>query len=129
MFARQRLLWACRQDRPVTSYRVALGSGGLGKTREGDQRTPLGTYALGRPRPSRRFARFIPIAYPTAEQRRDGYTGGSVGIHGPPAGGLDPLGAVSNWTDGCIAVDRMEDAEELAAWVLAQRVRSISIEE
>lgn len=109
----------CKDDKVEQSYSVSIGRGGVGKQKEGDNRTPLGSYALGMPRASTDFVIFIPIGYPTAPQRQAGYTGGSVGIHGPKRG-FGWLGGLLNfrdWTRGCIAVNRAEDIHEIAAWV------------
>jgi murein L,D-transpeptidase YafK len=77
-------LYLCEQGKLVETYGVALGKGGVNKRRRGDNKTPLGTYALGAPRKSTKFGLFIPVAYPTAEQRGKGFTGGDIGVHGPP---------------------------------------------
>ena len=100
-------------------WRVALGSGGVGKTREGDRKTPLGTYPLGVPRPSPRFGTFIPIGYPTPEQARLGYTGSAIGIHGPlrASRGLGFLNVLVDWTLGCVAVESDPAIQEIAEWV------------
>ena len=66
----QHRLWTCENGRATGEYAVALGSGGVGKTRRGDAKVPLGDYALGTPRGSSQFHTFIPVGYPTAEQRR-----------------------------------------------------------
>src|SRR5262249_46591534 len=63
-----RRLWLCQAGAAAAGYAVSLGRGGNGKTDEGDGKTPLGDYALGAPRASKEFGRFIPIAYPTAAQ-------------------------------------------------------------
>src|SRR4051812_43014431 len=65
----------CQDGRSVASHRVALGSGGIGKQRMGDGKTPLGLYALGAPRPSPSFGTFVPVGYPTPAQQRLGFTG------------------------------------------------------
>ncbi len=107
--------------------RVALGRGGLDKMREGDGRTPIGTYPLGAPRPSPRFGTFIPIGYPTPEQCARGLTGGSVGIHGP-ARGATWLGALStfiDWTAGCVATASDDDVALVAAFVRERRPRVV----
>jgi murein L,D-transpeptidase YafK len=67
-------------DLPVGQLRI--GHGGVGKTKAGDGKTPAGTYTLGQPRPSSKYGLFIPIGYPTVEQRKQGMTGGAVGVHG-----------------------------------------------
>jgi murein L,D-transpeptidase YafK len=113
------VLWLCENGRPTASYRVALGRGGTDKRVQGDNKTPLGIYPLGAPRPSARFGTFIPVEYPTPEQRRQGFTGTDVGIHGPDrrfrwAGRMN---AWFDWTAGCIALATDEDLQSVAAWV------------
>jgi hypothetical protein len=112
-------LWLCESGRPVASYPVALGRGGTDKRVRGDNKTPLGTYALGSPGPSSRFGTFIPVAYPTAEQRLKGFTGSDVGIHGPDRR-FRWAGRMNNWFDwtaGCVALATDDDVQAVAAWV------------
>src|SRR5438309_1691754 len=59
----------CIAGRSEIDFGLSLGRGGVGKTREGDGRTPVGTFSLGEPRASSEFQIFIPIGYPTVEQR------------------------------------------------------------
>jgi murein L,D-transpeptidase YafK len=72
---------------------------------------------------------FIPIGYPTANQRRDGYTGSAIGIHGPSriftrAGWMN---TAADWTKGCIAVASDEAINEIAAWVENKQPRVIHL--
>lgn len=123
-------LWTCEEGRAAAEYRVALGSGGVGKQRQGDAKVPLGEYALGPPRGSSQFHLFIPVGYPTAEQRRRGFTGSAVGVHGP-ARGWEKFPSVANtstdWTLGCIAVGSDAEIEAVAAWMRARKVSRISL--
>jgi murein L,D-transpeptidase YafK len=125
-----RRLVLCDRGKPVEAYRVALGSGGVGKQKEGDGKVPLGEYALGPARPSASFHLFIPVGYPTRAQRRAGFTGGAIGIHGP-ARGWEKLGSAANtavdWTLGCIALGSDEEIEAVARWVRERRVRKVVI--
>lgn len=100
------------------------------KEREGDQRTPEGTYRVASKVKSDRFHRFLAISYPNADDRRHaaqkGITklGGGIGIHGTQAklAGLARIwtrlahatGLAGVWgpTDGCIGVVN-EDVEVL----------------
>ncbi len=112
-------LCLCDQGQVIKTYQVALGSGGLDKTIEGDRKTPLGFYALGTPRPSTRFGIFVPIGYPTKIQKSIGFTGGSVGIHGPDRD-FEYLGGLTvmiNWTQGCIAVAYDLEIHEIKNWM------------
>ncbi len=116
---RAHTLWLCSEHRAVARIRIALGRGGLDKAREGDGRTPLGTYALGAPKTSSRFRTFIPIGYPTAEQRARGFTGKAVGIHGPDrrASWLGALSTWIDWTAGCVATGTDDEIAQVAAFV------------
>lgn len=114
-----RAMWLCTAGAPLAHYQVALGRGGTGKRVRGDRKTPLGRYPLGEPRRSARFGVFIPVSYPTAEQRSRGFTGGQIGIHGPlrrfEAAG--PANTFVDWTDGCIALGTIEEAMKVATFV------------
>ncbi|MFH0902541.1 MAG: L,D-transpeptidase family protein [Pseudomonadota bacterium] len=125
--ARQMML--CEAGVAVREYRVSLGRKGTGKTRQGDLKTPLGTYDLGQPRLSRRFGIFIPVGYPTEEQKRHGYSGSDIGIHGPDrrlrfAGRLNGW---IDWTRGCIAVTTDSAMAEIADWVRQKEARQVHL--
>lgn len=140
------LLLLCKDDSVVRAYPVSIGAEGTPKRVSGDRKTPVGTYRLGMPRPSSKFHITVPIDYPTPEQRRKGYTGGAIGLHGPrakrspgsrPKRGIerarpgkekkDPL-SNRNWTDGCLIVDSNREIEEIADWVTREKPEHIHIE-
>jgi hypothetical protein len=124
------LLTLCDAGIAHASYRVAFGAKGFGKTTEGDRKTPLGRYALDAPRPSQAYHLFIPVGYPTEEQRARGFTGGAIGIHGPRrkvARGAPPR-RFSDWTQGCIAVWSDREIEAIAQWVAARLPLEVVIE-
>jgi murein L,D-transpeptidase YafK len=106
-----------------------LGRGGVGKTRHGDNKVPTGTYPLGQPRKSTKFWMFIPIGYPTPEQRNMGYTGQGVGVHGPHRylRWLGPLTNTASSTAGCIGLGKNEQIEEVSAWVTSTKVKTLEI--
>ena len=126
--AEQRRLSLCEEGRRSAVHRVALGQGGFDKRREGDAKLPLGEYALGAAIPSKAYHLFLPVGYPTQRQRRAGYTGGAIGVHGPARGYEGPLSTTVDWTLGCIAVGTDEEIEGIARWVKAKRVQRIVIE-
>jgi murein L,D-transpeptidase YafK len=102
----------------------------MGKTKEGDNKVPLGSYRLGEARPSEKFWRFIPIGYPTIEQRRRGLTGGKVGIHGPHRRARW-LGSILRWFDtthGCIGLAYDEEMDDIIAWLRETKAYSVHIE-
>lgn len=122
-------LWLCDAGRSENSFGVRLGKGGLGKSREGDGKTPLGTYPLGEPRPSNRYGTFIPIGYPTKEQQAKGYTGSSVGVHGPHRF-IKWLGRyVNSWdlSDGCIGLAYDEEMRKIVAFVARTNAKTIVV--
>jgi murein L,D-transpeptidase YafK len=117
----------------VKTYRIALGTSPVGdKSREGDRRTPEGSFYVCTKNPKSRHERSLGISYPSLEHAEAGLEeglitkrqfrtitealrhyerppwntplGGEIMIHG---GGTE-----SDWTQGCIALDD-EDALEL----------------
>lgn len=127
--ATERRLWLCQSGSPVESMPVALGRGGLDKRWEGDGKVPLGAYALAAPRASKAFHLFIPVGYPTSSQRRQGLSGGAIGVHGPSRAHSGPLSTGMDWTLGCIAVGTDAEIERVARWVKESKARRIIIEE
>ena len=124
-----RKLLLCDRGLLAGSFDVHLGRGGVGKTRQGDNKVPLGVYPLGRPRRSSRFWIFIPVGYPTPEQRKRGLTGQDVGVHGPHRllRWLGPRPNSVSSTAGCIGLGADEQIEAEAAWVSHMRIDRIEI--
>lgn len=123
------VLYLCKNNLAVANYDLSLGLFGIGKTKEGDWRTPIGTYSLAMPRPSDKFGIFMEIGYPTKEQRAKGFTGSDVGLHGPKrmlrcAGFLN---VVVDWTQGCLAVASDSFIKEIAQFVKQNKVKEITI--
>lgn len=124
----RRTLWLCEDGSSKEAVRVALGQGGIGKRVEGDAKVPLGEYPLSAAIPSADFHLFLPVGYPTPQQRRTGYTGNAIGVHGPLRGYSGPATTSRDWTLGCIAVGTDDEIDRIAEWVKAKRVRRIIIE-
>lgn len=119
----------CESGKPVREVSVAIGRGGVDKRREGDRKTPLGRFALGRPRESARFHKFIAVDYPTPALPSEGRTGGDIGIHGPSRS-YSWLGGARNWVDwtaGCIAVASDEVIDQIASRVVARQATVVVI--
>nr|AYM54515.1 hypothetical protein [Racemicystis crocea] len=102
----------------IKSYKVAIGSGGLGPKRmEGDKVTPVGRYRItGRFKGL--FHRFLVVSYPNEEDRRryaelkkQGLVpagrgvGFGIGIHGVGNKEWNGVHKESDWTHGCVALD------------------------
>ncbi|HET9727633.1 MAG TPA: L,D-transpeptidase family protein [Gemmatimonadales bacterium] len=125
--ATQRTLWLCQEGKAVDELPVALGRGGLDKHVEADGKVPLGEYPLGAPVPSKAFHLFIPVGYPTPSQRRQGFTGGAIGVHGPGRAYQGPPSTAMDWTLGCIAVGTDDEIGRVARWVTTAKARRIVI--
>ena len=123
------LLYICENEVAVDNYDIAIGSEGMGKTVEGDRKTPVGVYSLGTPRSSDEFGFFVPIGYPTKEQKARGFTGDAVGIHGPNRTFrcVGFLNVVFDWTAGCMAVADDGYIARIAKWVKAHPKAQIYI--
>ena len=103
----------------LKQYKVALGSKPVGKKdRQGDHKTPEGSYFLDRRNEHSQFYRSLHISYPNEEDRQSarqsGLTpGGDIMIHGLPNGfgWIGKHHRLRDWTDGCIAVtnDEMDE--------------------
>lgn len=116
VFKKERTLQLMSAGKVIKTYRVALGGNPLGpKTRQGDHKTPEGTYILDSRNLHSQFYKSIHISYPNAQERaaarKQGVSpGGDVFIHGLP-NGYSWIGAqhrLKDWTDGCIAVTDQE---------------------
>jgi murein L,D-transpeptidase YafK len=119
----------CENGKQAGAFAVRIGKHGTGKSREGDGKTPLGPYGLGEPRASGAYGLFVPIEYPTPEQRKLGFTGGAVGVHGPDRR-VRWLGALVNafdTTDGCVGIATDPEMQTFAIWVRAHRVKEVMI--
>ena len=96
-----RRLSLCQKGVATKSYPIALGVNGIGKRKEGDKLTPIGTYPLGAPYESKEFGPFVPVGYPTAAQVKAGFTGNSVGLHAPHRRDRD-RGVQASFADRCV---------------------------
>jgi len=104
---------------PLKVYRVALGGDPVGaKERQGDERTPEGSYVVAQRHEDSEFHRALHLSYPNSEDRARARAervnpGGSIEIHGL-RGGFDWVGSAHtlfDWTNGCIAVTNLEIEE------------------
>jgi len=90
----------------VADYYVTLGKNGVEKTREGDQKTPLGVYHVTANLPRQKLTDFygsgaFPINYPNAWDKRLGRNGHGIWLHGTPS---DTYSRPPRASDGCIVL-------------------------
>jgi len=112
----ERRLVLLRRDQVLRSFKVALGLSPEGhKLREGDFRTPEGSYQLVQRNANSDFFLSILISYPNradeARARARGVApGGLIMIHGQPN---NPTRSPeyyrrTDWTNGCVAVSNSD---------------------
>jgi murein L,D-transpeptidase YafK len=103
------------RDSILRRYRIALGRDPVGhKNREGDGRTPEGSYRIDRRNPKSAYHLSLHVSYPSSADsdraRELGLDpGGDIMIHGLRLGVEHPE---RDWTQGCIAVTN-EEMEEI----------------
>jgi murein L,D-transpeptidase YafK len=109
-----RKLLLIKGNEVLKTYTISLGGNPVGfKIREGDHKTPEGSYVLDRHNAHSFYHRSIHISYPNAEDvaraRKLGVpTGGDLFIHGLPNDYDGPSQQLGDWTEGCIAVTNAE---------------------
>jgi murein L,D-transpeptidase YafK len=94
------------RPRLIADYYVTLGKNGVEKTREGDQKTPIGVYHVTADLPRRKLTDFygsgaFPINYPNEWDKRLGRNGHGIWLHGTPAALYSRPPRAS---DGCIVL-------------------------
>ena len=94
------------RPRYVADYYVTLGKNGIDKTREGDQKTPLGVYHVTANLPRSKLSDFygtgaFPISYPNEWDRQRGRNGHGIWLHGVPS---DVYSRAPRASDGCIVL-------------------------
>jgi murein L,D-transpeptidase YafK len=101
----------------VRTYRIALGFSPKGdKQRQGDGKTPEGTFQIDRRNDRSAFHLSLGIDYPRPEDiklaRAGGYDpGGDIFIHAQPNALPEGFKLRGDWTAGCIAVTNAEMRE------------------
>lgn len=121
VFKAARRLELRREDGVLRSYRVALGfAPERHKEREGDGRTPEGTYLIDARNPRSAFHLSLRVSYPDERDRARAAAlgvppGGDIYIHGQTNGPRKWFSGhpEKDWTTGCIAVT---DAEMREIW-------------
>ena len=112
----ERRLYLLRANQAIAEYPIRLGLNPNGhKLREGDFRTPEGTYELVRRNPRSDFFMSIEVSYPNDADRARAKQlgvkpGGLIMIHGLPnvLRKSPEYYANFDWTNGCIAVSNSD---------------------
>lgn len=119
-------------DAVVRTYSIALGGSPIGhKEKEGDERTPEGSYVLDWRNSKSGYHRSIHVSYPNETDieraRKIGEDpGGMIMIHGQRNyfGWLSPITQWFDWANGCIAVTNA-DMDEI--WAIVENGTPIEI--
>ena len=114
------------------TFDIALGIQPAGdKQREGDFRTPEGSYLLDVRNPNSEFFLSIHISYPNrqdrSEARKEGVEpGGSIMIHGQPnvPTKSETYYGSQDWTNGCIA---LSNSDMIDIWLMTGKNTPIDI--
>jgi murein L,D-transpeptidase YafK len=106
------------RPRLIADYYVTLGKNGIEKTREGDQKTPVGVYHVTANLPRKKLTDFygsgaFPINYPNEWDKRLGRNGHGIWLHGVPS---DVYSRPPRASDGCIVLAN-NDLDSVAQYV------------
>lgn len=112
----QRRLDLYCQDNLIKTYKIALGKNPVGhKARQGDNKTPEGTYTISAKNPNSSYHKSLRISYPNqadvlCAKKRCVNPGGDVMIHGldKKSAWIGKDHAARDWTQGCVAVSNGE---------------------
>lgn len=101
----------------LTNFYVTVGRNGVHKRAEGDQRTPLGVYFVGRQIPGERLPDLygqgaLTVNYPNDWDRLQGRTGSGIWLHGVPS---DQFARVPQASDGCVVLSNPDIAFLMAS--------------
>lgn len=116
VYKHERRMVLLSRGKELRSYRVALGGEPIGaKARQGDHRTPEGSYVLDSRNANSHFYKAFHVSYPNstdiAAARKLGISaGGDIMLHGLPKeyAFVGKAQALHDWTAGCIAVSNEE---------------------
>ncbi len=117
---KERRLTLLSKGRVLKTYKVALGGNPNGpKERQGDNKTPEGTYVIDSRNNDSRYHLSLHISYPNGKDKKRAKElgvspGGDIMIHGIKNGysWVGDFHAEVDWTKGCIAVTD-EEIEEI----------------
>ena len=102
----------------VKSYPITIGKQGFGKTKEGDERTPVGVYRITSQLNDTQLDDFYgdtayPLNYPNVWDRLNQFTGSGIWLHGVED---DSIKRPLRDSDGCIVLSNV-DLEDLGQYL------------
>ncbi len=94
------------RPRFVADYYISTGKRGGEKTREGDEKTPIGVYHVTASLPRNKLSDFygsgaFPISYPNEWDKRHGRNGHGIWLHGTPS---DTYSRAPRASNGCVVL-------------------------
>ncbi len=116
---KERRLTLLTKGEVIKTYKIALGGNPVGpKERQGDNKTPVGTYIIDSRNSNSGYHLSLHISYPNEKDKMRAkeigvFPGGDIMIHGIK-NGFSSVGASHaevDWTKGCIAVSNQEMEE------------------
>ena len=120
---KERRLTLISKGEVLKTYKIALGGNPIGpKERQGDNKTPEGTYVIDSRNKDSRYHLSLHISYPNEKDRKRAKElgvspGGDIMIHGIKNGSswVGDSHTEVDWTKGCIAVtdEEIEEIEKL----------------
>ena len=127
-----RKMYLLEGDKKVREYKISLGFAPEGhKQKQGDGKTPEGTYKISGRNPGSSYHKSLRVNYPNAQDtknaRAQGWDpGGDIMIHGLPNGrcSIGKMHTLHDWTLGCIAVT-CEEIDEI--WKLVKNNTIVEI--
>jgi tetratricopeptide (TPR) repeat protein len=121
---KERRLTLIAKGKVLKTYKIALGENPIGpKERQGDNKTPEGTYVIDSRNRDSRYHLSLHLSYPNEKDKKRAKElgvspGGDIMIHGIKNGfsWVGDLHTRVDWTKGCIAVtdEEIEEIEKLA---------------
>jgi len=118
---KQRRLKLISKGEVIKTYKIALGGNPIGpKEKQGDNKTPEGTYVIDARNNNSHYHRSLRISYPNEKDKKRAHElgvspGDNIMIHGIKKGfsWVGDAQSEVDWTKGCIAVTD-EEIEEIA---------------
>ena len=104
--------------RLITDFYISQGKAGANKTREGDNKTPLGVYKITELVPKQKLSDYygnlaLPLDYPNEWDKREGRTGHGIWLHGIPS---NQISTPPKASEGCVVLSNA-DIEKLQRYV------------